>query len=89
MKTKPKKVPQFKKPEEEAEFWENHRIVDYQLFPTDVDEVFNELRAKSSAKQSITFRLEPELMKRIKRRAKKSGVKYQTFVREWLWRAVA
>lgn len=89
MKTKLKKVPRFQKSEQEAQFWESHSVSDYQLIPADIDEVLDELKAKHRVKQNMTFRLEPELMRRLKKRAKKSGIKYQTFVREWLWRAVA
>lgn len=83
-----KKVPSFKSSEKEAEFWERHSAADYQLFPADVDEVLGELRARGQTKNNVTFRMEPELMRRLKRRAKVAGVRYQTFVREWLWRAV-
>lgn len=84
-----KKAPRFKTAEREAEFWERHSAADYQLFPTDVEEILEELKARHQEKRNVTFRLEPELMSRLKRKAKQVGVKYQTFVREWLWRAVA
>ncbi len=88
MKKKPSKIPRFKTPDQEAIFWESHSAADYPLIPTDVEEVLTELKARHQEKQNVTFRLEPELMKRLKRRAQRAGVKYQTFVREWLWRAV-
>ncbi len=84
-----KKIPHFKTAEQEAEFWEGHSAADYDLFPSDVDEVLDELRARHQEKQNVTLRLEPELMKRLKKKAERAGVKYQTFVREWLWRAVS
>ncbi len=75
--------------EKEAEFWETHSAADYHLAPVGVEEVLEELGAKHRQKRSVTLRLEPELMKRLKKLAHRAGVKYQTFVREWLWRAVA
>ncbi|MBI3540740.1 MAG: hypothetical protein HY073_01120 [Deltaproteobacteria bacterium] len=88
-KSRLKKVPHFKSVEREGEFWEGHSVSDYAVFPTDVDEILDELKMRHQEKQSVTFRLEPELMHKLKKRAKGIGVKYQTFVREWLWRAVA
>ena len=89
MTKKLKTTPHFKTAEEEAEFWEKQSAADYALTPVDVSEVLNELKAKHQPKKNVTFRLEPELMDRLKQMSKKVGVKYQTFVREWLWRAVA
>lgn len=83
-----KKIPPFKTAEEEAEFWGNHSLVDYQIVPADPEEVLAELRTRHQKKRNITLRLEPELMTRLKKRAKRVGVRTQTFVREWLWRAV-
>ena len=89
MTKKLKTTPHFKTAEKEAEFWEKQSAADYALIPVDVSEVLNELKAKHQPKKNVTFRLEPELMDRLKQMSKKVGVKYQTFVREWLWRAVA
>lgn len=82
-------MPRFKTAEKEAEFWETHSAADYHLVPVDVDEVLNEMKARHRAKRNFTLRVESELMRRLKRKASRAGVKYQTFVREWLWRAVA
>ena len=84
-----RKLPVFKNPEQEAEFWETHSAADYALAFVDVDEVVEDLKARHRPKQNVTFRLEPELMKRLRQKATKAGIRYQTFVREWLWRAVA
>lgn len=84
-----KKIPTFNKIEDEATFWETHSIADYPLIPIDADELLEDLKSRHQKKENITFRLEPELMQRLKEKSKKAGVKYQTFVREWLWRAVA
>lgn len=88
MSNKLKKIPKFKLPEQEAEFWESHSVADYQLFPSDVEEILKELKSRAKPKRNVTLRLELELMNRLKKKAKSVGVKYQTFVREWLWRAV-
>jgi len=84
-----KKVPRFKSAGQEGEYWETHSVADHQVAPVEMDEVLAELAARHRAKQNVTLRLEPELTKRLKKLAHRAGVKYQTFVREWLWRAVA
>lgn len=88
-KKAPEKIPVFKNAEQEAEFWDTHSAADYGLFPADADEILAELKAGHQQKRNVTLRLEPELMNRLRRKAQRMGVKYQTFVREWLWRAVA
>lgn len=84
-----KKAPRFKTSEQEAEFWEKHSTADFDLLAVDPEEVMTELKAHHQAKQNVTLRLESELMRRLKKKAHRAGIKYQTFVREWLWRAVA
>ena len=88
MKQKKLKMPQFKTVEQEAEFWESHSAANYHLASADPVEVLTDLKNRHRKKRNVTLRLEPELMKRLKSRAKKVGVRTQTFVREWLWRAV-
>lgn len=88
MKQEKLKIPRFKTAEQEAEFWESHSAVDYCLVPADPAEVLADLRKHHQKKKNVTLRLEPELVRRLKGRAKKVGVRTQTFVREWLWRAV-
>lgn len=83
-----KRMPRFKTAEQEAEFWETHSAVDYRLISADPTEVLADLKRQHQKKKNVTLRLEPELMRRLKGRAKKVGVRTQTFVREWLWRAV-
>lgn len=86
---KAKKAPNFRDTDQEAAFWEAHSAADFNLQPVSVEEVLEELKARHQHKKNVTFRLEPELLKRLKKQAQKMGVKYQTFIREWLWRAVA
>lgn len=83
-----KRIPKFRSAEQEGEFWERHSTADYQLCSVTAEEVLAELKARHQSKKNVTFRLEPTLIQRLKHRAKQMGVKYQTFVRQWLWHAV-
>ncbi len=57
MSNKLKKIPKFKLPEQEAEFWESHSAADYQLFPSDAEEVLKELKARAKPKRNINYAL--------------------------------
>jgi predicted DNA binding CopG/RHH family protein len=81
---KPKSIPDFKTEAEEIEFWETHRIQDYDNGPAD-DIIWD---IKPEKKISISLRFEPSLIARVKNMAERLDMPYQTLIRELIRRGV-
>lgn len=69
------KLPEFKTPEEFAEFLETHDTADYWGEIEDVPDV--EILVPK-------FYLSPDLLEEIKRFAKRRGIPYHILIRQWL-----
>jgi predicted DNA binding CopG/RHH family protein len=76
-KEKKMKVPKFKSPKEEREFWDTHDSMDYlDDFEVATDVVF--VRPK---KEVISLRLDPGTVKKIRELADNEGLPPTTYVR--------
>tara|TARA_Y100001934_G_C12344287_1_gene771930 strand:- start:2046 stop:2327 length:282 start_codon:yes stop_codon:yes gene_type:complete len=71
-------VPYFGEESEEAEFWKNSRI--------DVRLMENSVLAGSASNESvtITLRMDPRMLSRIKRLARSRFLNYQSMIKQWL-----
>ena len=74
-----KKIPKFKTVDEERDFWERHDFTD---FVEDTEEAKTQfVRPK---RVQVTFRLDPQDMKKIKEVAEEKGLSYTALVRMWV-----
>lgn len=80
-------VPKFKNEAEEAEFWANLDLNEY-FEPSDFKRgiVFPNLKR---TKRLISIRLPEELIGKIKEKAAKLDVPYQSLIRQYIQQAVA
>ena len=71
-------VPYFGEESEEAEFWKNSRI--------EVRLMENSVLAGSASNESvtITLRMDPRMLSRIKRLARSRFLNYQSMIKQWL-----
>jgi predicted DNA binding CopG/RHH family protein len=74
-----KKLPDFKTPEEFAEFVENHDMGDYWEEFEDVD-----VTIKRPPKQKITMWIHPRLLQDVKKIAVQYGISHQTLLQQWI-----
>lgn len=71
------KVPSFKSFKDEAEFWKAHQI----------DNALLQLacfKADSPESVSITLRMDPRMLARLKRLSRKRYISYQSMMKQWL-----
>jgi len=71
-------VPLFDREEAEASFWEETRI-DLRLMETSVVAT-----QESSESVTITLRIDPRMLSRIKRLARSRYLNYQSMIKQWL-----
>lgn len=76
-----KKIPNFKSPEEEAKFWDEHDSADYVDWSEAKKTVFPNLK---SSTESISLRLPSSLLARIKELANEKDVPYQSLMKVYL-----
>jgi len=76
-----KKIPDFKSPEEEARFWDEHDSADYIEWPDAKKAIFPNLKLSS---ESISLRLPSSLLARIKELANEKDVPYQSLMKVYL-----
>ncbi len=71
------KVPHFATPAEEALFWEGHqiglRLMQSSLAGTDTNE-----------STTITIRMDPRMLSRLKRLARQRYLNYQSMLKQWV-----
>ena len=72
------KIPTFAQDRDEAEFWRRHRPA--------VRLMENSLAQNSAASESltITLRMDPRMLSRIKRLARSRFLNYQSMIKQWL-----
>ena len=81
MKTTPTKtIPKFKSEREEAKFWENHSITE---FEDDLVEIKN-VRFPKPRKRLISLRIDDTMISSLKKTAAKKGLGYLTLIRMWI-----
>ena len=70
-------VPHFANPAEEAQFWESHqiglRLMQTSLAGTDTNE-----------STTITIRMDPRMLSRLKRLARQRYLNYQSMLKQWV-----
>jgi predicted DNA binding CopG/RHH family protein len=72
-------VPMFDRDEAEADFWSENTI-DVRLMENSVVAAGNEL----SDSVTITLRMDPRMLSRIKRLARSRYLNYQSMIKQWL-----
>jgi len=70
-------IPGFGSEEEEALFWMNHRL-DIRLMNGSL------LKADSRESTTVTLRMDPRMLGRIKRLARSRYLNYQSMIKQWL-----
>ncbi len=70
------KIPEFKTKEEERKFWETHSSADYWDDMQDADDEFQPPRLKS-----VSLKLDPEVMEKIRAVARKRGLSSSALIR--------
>lgn len=76
-----KTIPDFKTEQEEREFWESHDSTDYLDWSKASLAVFPNLKPTTKA---ISLRLPEDLLAKIKVKANKLDVPYQSLMKTWL-----
>jgi len=76
-----KKIPDFKNPEEEAKFWDEHDSADYVDWSNADKAIFPNLKTST---ESISLRLPSPLLARIKELANEKDVPYQSLMKVYL-----
>ena len=70
-------IPLFNNPGEEVQFWENHqislRLMQSSLVSTDANE-----------STTITLRMDPRMLSRLKRLARQRYLNYQSMLKQWV-----
>jgi predicted DNA binding CopG/RHH family protein len=70
-------IPVFANPAQEAEFWEQHqvgqRLMQSSLVGTDTNE-----------STTITLRIDPRMLSRLKRLARQRYLNYQSMLKQWV-----
>jgi len=67
------KVPAFHSLEEEADFWDTHNIIDYEL-----------LDQYKPKQESLILRVQKDMKRKLEKAAKKKGVSVSVLSRIWL-----
>jgi predicted DNA binding CopG/RHH family protein len=77
------KIPEFKTKKEEREFWGTHSSADYWDDMEECDDTFKKPKLKS-----ISLKLDPGLLKRIRIIAHKRGLSYNAMIRYLLSKGI-
>lgn len=80
-----KKIPKFKSEQEERKFWQKVDSTDYVDYSKMERWVFPDLKLSS---KPITIRLPETLLARVKVRANKLDMPYQTFIKQLIWKGL-
>jgi len=70
-------MPRFESEEEEVSFWQNHRL-DARLMNGSL------LKTDSRESTTVTLRIDPRMLARIKRLARTRYLNYQSMIKQWL-----
>ncbi len=71
-------IPFFDSEDDEAGFWESHRL-DLRLMDAAVAR-----RAEANESVTITLRMDPRMLSRIKRLARSRYLNYQSMIKQWM-----
>lgn len=82
MAKKPKKIPEFRNEDEEAEFWASHDFTEYHdMSKVVINPNFPNLKPSTKV---ITLRVNESLLHSLKRIAHKKDVPYQSLIKIYL-----
>lgn len=70
-------IPKFDSLEDEAQFWAEHRL-DVRLMNGSL------LKADTRESTTVTLRIDPRMLARIKRLARSRYLNYQSMIKQWL-----
>ena len=70
-------IPEFSSPEEEARFWESHQV-DARLMQGAL------VNADNAESTTITLRMDPRMLSRLKRLARQRYLNYQSMLKQWV-----
>lgn len=84
MRKKLKKIPKFKSEKEEREFWQRVDSTEYVDYSKLEKAAFSNLKLTS---RPITIRLSQSLIDRLKIKAHRLDIPYQTLIKQLLFRA--
>jgi CopG antitoxin of type II toxin-antitoxin system len=70
-------IPFFPNPKEEAAYWANHQL-DPSLLAASLS------RGEGQESTSITLRIDPRMLSRLKRLAARRYLNYQSMIKQWL-----
>ena len=84
-----KSVSEFKTLQEEADFWDTHDSMEYELEDTDEmielsDDQKLQIRARWANRKSATVQLSPEQLDAVEQIAKRRQVDYRELIHEWV-----
>lgn len=69
-------IPRFESEEEEAHFWNEHRL--------DIRLMNGSLLKADRESTTVTLRMDPRMLARIKRLARMRYLNYQSMIKQWL-----
>jgi predicted DNA binding CopG/RHH family protein len=83
-------VPTFKSVAEESAFWDRNSVLDFgQWDAVPYEKVCEEMGARAEPKLPVTLRVERALLLKLKKAARRHGIKYQALAREILWQSLS
>ena len=80
-----KKIPKFKSEADERRFWQKADSTDYVDYSKMERWVFPDLKLSS---KPITIRIPESLLARVKVKANKLDMPYQTFIKQLIWKGL-
>jgi len=80
-----KKIPKFKSEADERRFWQKADSTDYVDYSKMERWVFSDLKLSS---KPITIRIPESLLARVKVKANKLDMPYQTFIKQLIWKGL-
>lgn len=86
MAKKLKKIPKFKSEKEEREFWQTHDSTEYVDWSKAVRASFPNLKLTS---KPVTVRLPQVLIDRLKLKAHRRDIPYQSLIKEILFKGIS
>lgn len=86
MKKKLKRIPKFKSEKQEREFWQTHDSTEYVEYKSLENWRFPNLKLTT---KPITIRLPAGLIDRVKIKAHKMDVPYQSLIKQFIFEGVA
>lgn len=89
LKKELKPLPQFKTLQEEANFWDTHDSMEYELEDTDEmlelsDHQKAQIKERWQKRKRVTIRLSPEQLNAIEQIAQQKQVDYRVLICDWI-----